>query len=256
MALERSTARAPRGTSGAALTGLRASPALRGPFGGGGEHRRGRGGHGGDRAAQVDRAGAQPRRPLRVRGPAGGGRLGARVRDRPSRSRACSPSTSSSCPRAHVHAGGHAQNWFALAVYLVDGVVVSELAARARRRATEAEQRERRRRCWPRSPPTLLQGGDVAGRARADRASAPTCSASIGGDRARDGERRAGAERVAASSSRPAARTSARSTSPSAAEPSRRHASRFLPALASLLAVAIDRERLAREAVEAEALPP
>ena len=34
MALERSTARAPRGTSGAALTGLRASPALRGPFGG------------------------------------------------------------------------------------------------------------------------------------------------------------------------------------------------------------------------------
>ena len=35
------------------------------------------------------------------------------------------------------------RNWTALAVYVVTGVVASELAARARRRAAEAEQRER-----------------------------------------------------------------------------------------------------------------
>jgi K+-sensing histidine kinase KdpD len=35
------------------------------------------------------------------------------------------------------------RNWFALAVYLATAVVVSELASRARRRAAEAEQRER-----------------------------------------------------------------------------------------------------------------
>ena len=34
-------------------------------------------------------------------------------------------------------------NWFALAVYSVTALVVSELAARSRRRAADAEQRER-----------------------------------------------------------------------------------------------------------------
>jgi two-component system sensor histidine kinase KdpD len=43
----------------------------------------------------------------------------------------------------HTFALQDSENWFALAVYLVTGVVVSELAARARRRAVEAEERER-----------------------------------------------------------------------------------------------------------------
>ena len=46
-------------------------------------------------------------------------------------------------PPVHTLALRDSENWFALAVYLVTGVVVSELAARARRRAVEAEERER-----------------------------------------------------------------------------------------------------------------
>jgi two-component system sensor histidine kinase KdpD len=46
-------------------------------------------------------------------------------------------------PPVHTFALRDSENWFALAVYLVTGVVVSELAARARRRAVEAEERER-----------------------------------------------------------------------------------------------------------------
>jgi two-component system sensor histidine kinase KdpD len=46
-------------------------------------------------------------------------------------------------PPLHTLALRDSENWFALAVYLVTGVVVSELAARARRRAVEAEERER-----------------------------------------------------------------------------------------------------------------
>ena len=46
-------------------------------------------------------------------------------------------------PPTHTFALRDNENWFALAVYLVTAVVVSELAARARRRAVEAEQRER-----------------------------------------------------------------------------------------------------------------
>jgi two-component system sensor histidine kinase KdpD len=46
-------------------------------------------------------------------------------------------------PPVHTFALAQSENWFALAVYLVTAVVVSELAARARRRAVEAEERER-----------------------------------------------------------------------------------------------------------------
>jgi K+-sensing histidine kinase KdpD len=46
-------------------------------------------------------------------------------------------------PPIHTFTLSDSENWFALAVYLVTGVVVSELAARARRRALEAEERER-----------------------------------------------------------------------------------------------------------------
>ena len=56
------------------------------------------------------------------------------------------------------------RNWFALAVYVVTAVVVSELAARARRRATEAEQREAETALLAEIATSLLQGGDVAGR--------------------------------------------------------------------------------------------
>ena len=56
------------------------------------------------------------------------------------------------------------RNWFALAVYVFTAVVVSELAARARRRANEAEQREAETALLAEIATSLLQGGDVAGR--------------------------------------------------------------------------------------------
>ncbi len=46
-------------------------------------------------------------------------------------------------PPVHTFTLAQSENWFALAVYLATAVVVSELAARARRRAASAEQRER-----------------------------------------------------------------------------------------------------------------
>src|SRR5262245_19638997 len=46
-------------------------------------------------------------------------------------------------PPRHTFTLADSENWFALAVYLATAVVVSELAARARRRASAAEQRER-----------------------------------------------------------------------------------------------------------------
>ena len=46
-------------------------------------------------------------------------------------------------PPVHTLSLAHAEDWTALAVYLVTGVVASQLASRARRRAVEAEQRER-----------------------------------------------------------------------------------------------------------------
>src|SRR5262249_7287861 len=46
-------------------------------------------------------------------------------------------------PPAHTLALRDSENWFALAVYVVIAVVVSELAASVRRRAADAERRER-----------------------------------------------------------------------------------------------------------------
>jgi K+-sensing histidine kinase KdpD len=45
-------------------------------------------------------------------------------------------------PPVHHFSLRNNQNWFALAVYLVTAIVVSELAARSRRRAAAAERRE------------------------------------------------------------------------------------------------------------------
>src|SRR5262249_53040763 len=46
-------------------------------------------------------------------------------------------------PPTHTFTIEESSNWFALAAYSVTAVVVSELAAASRRRATDAEQRER-----------------------------------------------------------------------------------------------------------------
>ena len=86
----------------------------------------------------------------------------------------------------HTLSLADSRNWAALAVYLVVAVVASELATRARRRAVEAEQREREAALLADAAAALLEGrsldetvalaeqvlrpGDAAGRTRFDAA--------------------------------------------------------------------------------------
>ena len=212
------------------------------------EHRRGRARHGRDRAARALRAGAQPRRALRLRRAPDRDRVGPAVRDRrvggvDARLQLPVPATGASFTL------NDSRNWFALAVYVVTSAVVSELAARSRRRATEsallaeiathaarARQRERRTRPHRRRAP----------RAR----SAPGTRGSSSASRRPPGSTDADAH----SAARRARAGSARSPLRRPRWPYRRAGSPLLPALASLLGVAIDQERLAREVLEAEAL--
>jgi two-component system, OmpR family, sensor histidine kinase KdpD len=139
------------------------------------------------------------------------------------------------------------RNWFALVVFVVTSVVVSELAARSRRQARESA-------LLAEIATSLLRRGEVSGELEriADEA-----AQALQVERVRielDGE------------GTPAGKTGQRF--PLSVEgrrvgtiyldrPRQRSAAarrRLLPALASLLGVAIDRERLAREALEAETL--
>jgi two-component system sensor histidine kinase KdpD len=139
------------------------------------------------------------------------------------------------------------RNWFALAVFLVTAVVVSELAARSRRQARESA-------LLAKIATSLLKRGEVSGELELIAAEA---AQALQVDQARIelGERNASAggdgERfpLAVEGRRVGTIYLERPRQGSAA--ARR---RLLPALASLLGVAIDRERLASEAVEAEAL--
>ena len=109
-------------------------------------------------------------------------------------------------PPVHTFALEEPSNWTALLVYLVTAVVTSELAARMRRRAAEAERRERDAALLADLAARLLERGDL--------------NELI--------------ERVE------------RSTEPAAV--------RLEQAVASLVAIANERERLEREALEAETL--
>jgi two-component system sensor histidine kinase KdpD len=143
------------------------------------------------------------------------------------------------------------RNWFALAVYLTTAIVVGHLAARARRGRDEAAQREREAALLADIASELLRGFEL------------------------DDELESIAKRTAAvlgvSSSRIVLGDAGTATHgaphrlevegrlvgtlyvPDDEEPSYEARTRLLPALASLLAVASDRERLAAEALEAEA---
>ena len=156
-------------------------------------------------------------------------------------------------PPVHTFTLSDSRNWFALAVYLVTAVVVSGLAASARRRATEAEQREVETALLADVATSLLEGGDVAGQLDSISArvaailKARSASIVIGADHEPTttgapielwaGTRRVGTLELV-----------------EGGEPNLATRRRLLPALASLLAVAVDRERLANEAFEAEAL--
>jgi two-component system sensor histidine kinase KdpD len=64
-------------------------------------------------------------------------------------------------PPVHTLSLRHPRDWTALVVYLVTGVVASELAARARRRAAEAERREREAALLTDLAARLLERGDI-----------------------------------------------------------------------------------------------
>jgi two-component system sensor histidine kinase KdpD len=156
-------------------------------------------------------------------------------------------------PPVHTFTLADSENWFALAVYLATAVVVSELAARARRRAAAAEQREREAKLLSELATDLLSGRDLEEEigeigARAARVlGAPSGKIELG------------------EAHRPPARSSpfpleidrrlvGTLYTPEGSDPSPTVLHRFLPALAALLAVAVDHARLERDALETEAL--
>jgi two-component system sensor histidine kinase KdpD len=156
-------------------------------------------------------------------------------------------------PPTHTFRLNQSENWFALAVYLGTSIVVSSLAAAARRRAAEAEQRGLEQSLLADVSAALLEGGDVQGRLRP---ASSRFAAALHVGRARielDSLRRP--ERGESSLPLVAGgRTVGTLFFDQESTPDGEATERLLPALASLLAVAADRERLARKAVEAETL--
>jgi two-component system sensor histidine kinase KdpD len=154
-------------------------------------------------------------------------------------------------PPVHTLALNESRDWFALAAYSVSAVVVGELAARARRRTADAEQREREATLLAEIAGHLLSGrgldGElhwIEGRA-AGVLGVPTAKIEFGPRRNSPGE------------SFPLEvdqRTVGTIYLPLRADPNVEVRRRFLPAFAALLAVAGDRSRLEREALEADTL--
>lgn len=155
-------------------------------------------------------------------------------------------------PPRHTFQLADRANWLALAVYVVTALVVSDRAAQARRRAAEAEQREREETLLAEMSLALLQGEHVIeqldrlGEALAGVLNVRSARITLGEARPDPhevavplvaGERRVGMLFL--------------HQDVQGDEAVRR---RFLPALASLLAIALDRAQLEQEALAAERL--
>jgi two-component system sensor histidine kinase KdpD len=141
-------------------------------------------------------------------------------------------------------------NWFALAAYSVTAVVVSELAARSRRRAADAEQREREAALLAEIAGHLLAGQDLE--AELDWIGGRTAEVlGVGSATIRLGRPRADENVLPLDVD---GRIIGSVSVPLSDDPHVAVRRRFFPALSALLAVAIDRSRLEREALEAETL--
>ncbi len=156
-------------------------------------------------------------------------------------------------PPVYTFTLADSQNWFALAVYLVTAVVVSELAARTRRRAAAAEQRERESALLAELATELLRGRDLED--ELDDIASRAASV-LGVDRA---EIELGPSHRPPSGQAPhpleaADRPVGTIYTPEGSEPNVSARSRFLPALAALLAVAVEHDQLEHDALEAETL--
>jgi two-component system sensor histidine kinase KdpD len=145
------------------------------------------------------------------------------------------------------------RDWFALTVYLVTAIVVSELASRARRRTAEAEQREREESVLAELSTAVLQGQEPE--TRLDQLSEAVASVlGVPAIRLEPRPRRETGAGGRAVDLRTADRTVGTLYVEGDAEIDPAVSRRFLPALASLVAVALDREQLQRNALAAERL--
>jgi two-component system sensor histidine kinase KdpD len=156
-------------------------------------------------------------------------------------------------PPVHTLALHDSSDWFALVVFLSTAVVVSDLAARARRRAAESAQREREAAFLADVAAMLLQADRVQPRLKdvAERSAAV-----LGLHRARielDSVRRPERDESAIDL-RLGARHVGRLFHEAGDHVSESAQARIVPALASILGVALDRERLSHTALEAETL--
>lgn len=156
-------------------------------------------------------------------------------------------------PPVHTLALRDSQNWFALGVYLVTAVVVSELATRSRRRAADATQREREATFLADVAGILLEAEYVQNRLK-DVAAAAAAVLRVRAPRIELGSVRRAELGEAAADLEVGDRYVGRLFFAADHRPAAAVAERVLPALASLLAVAFDRERLSRAALEAETL--
>ena len=100
-------------------------------------------------------------------------------------------------PPTHTVSLRESENWVALAVYLLTAIVVSELAARARRRAADAEQREREASVLARASAALLQAEDVPSQIAVIADDAARALGVVGGRIELDSRRRPGANESA-----------------------------------------------------------
>jgi two-component system sensor histidine kinase KdpD len=155
-------------------------------------------------------------------------------------------------PPTHSFTLNDSENWFALAAYSVTAVVVSELAGRARRQAADAKQREREASLLAEIAGHLLGGEPLE--AALSRVGDQTAGV-LGISRA---EVELGTRRRRVKDAPIPLEVDGRGIGtlyvPADEDPDLGVRRRFLPALAALLAVAFDRNRLEQEALEAETL--
>ncbi len=155
-------------------------------------------------------------------------------------------------PPTHTFTLAESTNWFALTAYSVTAVVVSELAAGSRRRATDAEQRQREASLLAEIAGHLLGGRPLDDELGwiGDRAAEV-----LGVERAEiELERRLRRHADAPTPLEVDGRVIGTIYTSVESQPNPVVRTRFLPALAALLGVALDRTRLEREALEAETL--
>jgi two-component system sensor histidine kinase KdpD len=145
------------------------------------------------------------------------------------------------------------QNWVALAVYLVTAIVVGQLAARVRRRAAEAEQREREAALLAEVSGLLLESDNVQAQLREIAARLAAVLGSSHGWIELGSIRRAEPGQ-SAHDLEAGGRHVGRLFLDAGVEVGEGARQRLLPALASLLVVATERERLRQRALEAETL--